>query len=158
MSNYRLGRRSLERLQQVHHPLVCVVLRAIQISGQDFSVLEGVRTDARQRELYGQGRSAKELASKGVDPALARPLMNKVTWTLKSNHFVQADGSGHAVDLVPYPIDWDTLSKFDAIADAMFQAADELDVALRWGADWDQDGKRRERGESDSPHFELVHP
>jgi peptidoglycan L-alanyl-D-glutamate endopeptidase CwlK len=156
MIGFSLGRRSLERLQRVHPALVRVILRAIQISGQDFSVLEGVRTDARQRELYGQGRSARELTAKGVDPALARPLMDKVTWTLKSNHFVQADGCGHAVDLVPYPVDWNTLSKFDAIADAMFQAAEELDVSIRWGADWDQDGKRRERGESDSPHFELV--
>ena len=38
----------------------------------------------------------------------------------------------------------------------MFAAADDLNVAVRWGADWDRDGKPRERGESDSPHFELA--
>jgi peptidoglycan L-alanyl-D-glutamate endopeptidase CwlK len=37
----------------------------------------------------------------------------------------------------------------------MFQAAQELKTTIRWGADWDRDGKPRERGESDSPHFEL---
>lgn len=83
-----------------------------------------------------------------------------VTWTLKSNHFVNKNtGYGHAVDLVPYPVDWEgptRFPKFDAIAKAMFQASKELNIPIRWGADWDRDGKPRERGETDSPHFELV--
>jgi peptidoglycan L-alanyl-D-glutamate endopeptidase CwlK len=53
-------------------------------------------------------------------------------------------------------VDWNDLAKFDAIALAMFSAASEIGVRLRWGADWDMNGKPRERGESDSPHFELV--
>lgn len=118
-------------------------------------VLEGVRTEKRQHQLYGQGRAAAELRAAGIDPSLAKPEMQKVTWTLKSNHFKQPDGYGHAVDLVPYPVDWNTLAKFDAIAAAMFKAAEELGVRLRWGADWDQNGVRREKGETDSPHFEL---
>lgn len=155
MQKYKLGARSLERLNGIHPDLASVVKRAIELTSQDFSVLEGVRSEWRQRELYGQGRTAKELAAVGVDPALAKPAMQKVTWTLKSNHFKQKDGYGHAVDLVPYPLDWNTISKFDAIADAMFKAADDIGVRLRWGADWNQNGRRRERGESDSPHFEL---
>ena len=70
---------------------------------------------------------------------------------MKSKHL-----SGDAVDLVPYPVDWDTASKFDLIALAMFEAANDLGIKIRWGADWDQDGKPRERGEYDSPHFELA--
>jgi peptidoglycan L-alanyl-D-glutamate endopeptidase CwlK len=38
----------------------------------------------------------------------------------------------------------------------MFNAAKELNVDIRWGADWNQNGKKREKGETDSPHFELV--
>lgn len=155
MSRYQLGKRSNERLVGVHPDLAKVVRRAIELSNQDFMVLEGVRTEQRQRELYGQGRTAKELSAVRLDPALARPRMAKVTWKLNSNHFKQADGFGHAVDLVPYPVDWNSFEKFDAIASAMFVAAAEEGVALRWGADWDRDGKRRERGETDSPHFEL---
>jgi peptidoglycan L-alanyl-D-glutamate endopeptidase CwlK len=141
--NYRLGPLSRARLDGVHPDLRRVVERAIEISTQDFMVLEGVRTPERQRELYAQGRT--------------RP-GKIVTWTLKSNHFKQADGFGHAVDLVPYPVDWTTLSKFDAIQFAMFAAAAELGVKLRWGANWDGDGKPREKGEGDSPHFELAQP
>lgn len=118
------------------------VERAIQLTTQDFLVLEGVRTKARQAKLYAQGRT---------EPG------DIVTWTLTSNHFLNQDtGFGHAVDLCPSPVDWNTPSKFDAISKAMFQAAAEIGVKIRWGADWDSDGKPRERGESDSPHFELA--
>lgn len=138
---YALSARSRGNLRGVHPDLVRVVERAIEITGQDFMVLEGVRTPERQAELYAQGRTRPG------------PI---VTWTLDSRHFAKADGYGHAVDLVPWPVDWSTPAKFDAIAAAMFEAARELGVGLRWGADWDEDGNPRERGESDSPHFELA--
>lgn len=132
---FKLGKTSLARLQGVDETLVNVVKRAIEISEVDFTVLEGVRTLERQRELYAQGRTAPGKI---------------VTWTMKSRHI-----EGKAVDLVPYPLDWNDLEKFNKIKDAMFQAAREQDVNLRWGADWDGDGKYREKGEYDSPHFEL---
>ena len=132
---FKLGKTSLARLQGVDETLVNVVKRAIEISEVDFSVLEGVRTLERQRELYAQGRTAPGKI---------------VTWTMKSRHI-----EGKAVDLVPYPLDWNDLEKFNKIKDAMFQAARELDVNLRWGADWDGDGNYREKGEYDSPHFEI---
>lgn len=137
---YALGPKSRERLVGVHPDMVRVVELAIQKTTQDFMVLEGVRTPARQLELYAQGRTKPG---------------NIVTWTKTSNHFKKADGYGHAVDLCPWPVDWGTLSKFDAISKAMFAAAAELKIGIRWGADWDEDGKPRERGESDNPHFEL---
>lgn len=49
---FRLGAQSRARLAGVHPDLVRVVERAIQLSSVDFSVLEGVRTPQRQRELY----------------------------------------------------------------------------------------------------------
>lgn len=132
---FNLGKTSLARLQGVDETLVNVVKRAIEISDVDFTVMEGVRTLERQRELYAQGRTAPGKI---------------VTWTMKSRHI-----EGKAVDLVPYPLDWNDLEKFNKIKDAMFQAAKELDVNLRWGADWDGDGNYREKGEYDSPHFEI---
>jgi peptidoglycan L-alanyl-D-glutamate endopeptidase CwlK len=42
------------------------------------------------------------------------------------------------------------------MADAMFAAAKELNIKIRWGRDWDQDGIIGEKGETDGPHFELV--
>lgn len=151
-----LSNRSRERLKGVNPDLVRVVERAIAQTGQDFMVLEGVRTPRRQYELYGQGRTAAQLRKVGLDPELARPKMEAVTWTLKSNHFAGPDGLGRAVDLAPYPLDWNDTRKFDEIARAMFDAAEAEGVRIRWGADWDMDGNERERGESDSPHFELA--
>jgi len=135
-----LGNKSKEKLKGVHPNLVKVVERAIQLTKQDFMVLEGVRTPERQKELFAQGRTKPG---------------PKVTWTLTSNHFKQKDGYGHAVDLVPFPVDWNDLKKFDAIYNAMFAAAKELKIELRYGGDWDRDGKLREKGETDSPHWEL---
>lgn len=156
--SYALGARSLRMLEQVHPRLVAVVRRAIQISTVDFMVLEGVRSKEQCWVNYGKGRNAVQCQQAGVPAKYAQPGVAKVTWLrdpLASRHCIQQDGFGHAVDLVPYPVDWSSPKKFDAIAAAMRQAAGELGVAVRWGADWDNDGKPRERGESDSPHFEL---
>ena len=142
--SFRFSALSRSRLKGVHPDLIRVVDRALMLSSVDFMVIEGVRTPERQRALYAQGRTKPGRI---------------VTWTLRSRHLVQADGFGHAVDLAPYPLDWEgpaRFPKFDAIARAMFAAADDLGVAIRWGADWDRDGKSRERGDSDSPHWELA--
>jgi len=139
--SYSLGPSSLGMLKGVHPNMIRVVKRAIELTEQDFKVLCGVRTLADQKDLYAKGRTKPG---------------PKVTWTLNSRHLPAADGFGHAVDLVPYPVDWNTLSKFDAMAKAMFAAAKELGIKIRWGADWNRDGKPREKGESDSPHFELA--
>ena len=138
---YKLSNYSLNNLNGVHPSLVACVKRAIEITEQDFRVIEGVRTPQRQQELYEQGRTKPG------------PI---VTWTLKSRHMPYSDGYGHAVDLVPYPVDWNDTKKFDIIASAMFTAAKEIGIRIRWGNDWNMNGVLRESGESDAPHFELV--
>ena len=116
---YSLSQRSMQHLSGVHPDLVAVVKRAIQITEQDFSVIEGVRHINRQRELVAKGASQ----------------------TMNSRHL-----TGHAVDLAPYPVSWDW-EYFYPIADAMKQAAEELEVPLVWGGDW--------KSFPDGPHFEL---
>lgn len=153
MSKYTLSQRSLDRLKGVDERLQQVVKRAIELSKQDFMVLEGVRTREQCMINYGKGRSIAQCVAKGVPAKYANPNAAKVTWL--NNPFASKHVSGKAVDLVPYPVDWNDLKKFDVIAQAMLQAAKELGVSVRWGADWDADGKPRERGESDSPHFEI---
>ena len=151
--SYQLSKRSLSRLAGVDDKLVAVVKRAIEISDVDFMVLEGVRSKEQCMINYGKGRTAAQVQAKGIPARYAKPSVAKVTWL--NNPFASKHVSGKAVDLVPYPVDWQDLKKFDAIAKAMLQAAKELGVSVRWGADWDNDGKPRERGESDSPHFEI---
>ena len=148
---YRFSQRSLTSLQGVHPNLVRVAHRAIQITSQDFVVTEGVRTKERMWEVYGKGRTVAECAAKGVPAKYAKPKEAKVTWLsnpLSSNHRAMADGYGHAIDVVPYPVDWDDDKKFHAIAKAMKQAAAELGVRISWGGDWTKN--------RDLPHFELA--
>ena len=105
---YVLGRKSRSRLRGVHPDLVAVVERAIEITEQDFTVLEGLRSVERQRELVAAGKS----------------------WTMNSRHI-----TGHAVDLAPWPIDWHW-APFYKIEKAMKRAAKELDIPIEWGGDW----------------------
>lgn len=133
---YKLGTRSKNNLKGVHPDLVKVVEKAIGLTTQDFTVIEGVRTTKRQQELYAQGRTAPGNIVTNADGVKK-----------KSNHQAKADGYGHAVDIVPYPVDWDSISKFDNIAVAMKLAACELGVDIVWGGDW--------KNFKDYPHFEL---
>ena len=154
LPNFKLSQRSLNSLKGVDPNLVKVVKRAIEITEQDFIVIEGLRTREQMMINYGKGRTAAQLAVHGIPASYAKPKEAKVTWL--SNPFSSKHGKGLAVDIVPNPVDWSDVSKFDKIAKAMFKAASELGYnTLRWGADWDNDGNFREKGETDSPHFEL---
>ena len=150
---FNLSQKSLDKMNGVDERLQRVVKRAIQLTKQDFMVLEGVRTRQQCMINYGKGRTIAQCVAKGVPAQYANPSAAKVTWL--NDPFASKHVSGKAVDLVPYPVDWNDLKKFDAIAKAMLQAAKELGVPVRWGADWNGNGKPRERGESDSPHFEI---
>lgn len=138
---FRLSEASRGKLAGVHPDLQRVVMRAIEISAVDFKVIEGVRTPERQKQLYAQGRTKPGKI---------------VTWTLKSNHFVNPKtGKGHAVDLLPAPYDWKEGPQWKQMAAAMTRAAKELGIAIRWGRDWNRNGIAEEGGEVDGPHFEL---
>lgn len=129
---YKLSAKSLATLDGVHPDLVRVVKRAIEITEQDFSVAEGLRSPARAKALAAGGT--------GIEASL---------------HIRQPDGYGHAVDLWPYPLNWQDLAAFRRVAAAMFAAADELGILLQWGADWDTDGEINEPGEWDYPHYQI---
>ena len=109
--SFVLGRRSLARLEGVHPDLVAVVKRAIEITPQDFAVLEGLRTKERQAQLVQAGASK----------------------TLASRHL-----TGHAVDLgvlVDGVVKWDW-PLYDQLARTMKAAAAELHLPIEWGGDW----------------------
>ena len=108
------GAKSLAKLDTCDQKLIEVC--SLVIENYDFTVLEGHRSNERQDELYRQGKSKLQA---GESKHNASPSL--------------------AVDIAPYPIDWDNHSRFYLLAGFMFQAAAELDVKLRWGGDWDRD-------------------
>ncbi|MFJ6324100.1 MULTISPECIES: M15 family metallopeptidase [unclassified Rhizobium] len=125
--SYTLSARSVSRLNGVHPDLVRIVKRAIQITEVDFTVLEGLRTVERQKQLVASGASK----------------------TMNSRHLKAENGYGHAVDVAPVingEVSWDW-PLYHKIAKAMKQAANELGIAVEWGGDW--------KGFKDGPHWQL---
>ena len=106
-----LGSKSLARLNGVHPDLVKVVKAAIKLSEVDFTVLEGLRTLTRQKQLFAAG----------------------ATKTLNSRHL-----TGHAVDLgalIGGTVRWD-FPLYTVISKAMKQASRDLGIPITWGGDW----------------------
>ncbi len=146
-----LGTRSLDRLQGVHPDLIRVVKRAAAMAdpADDFTVLQGVRSREEMAQNYGKGRTAAECVAKGVPAKYSEPSKAKVTWLAdpyKSPHRVHADGLGHAVDLAPFPIDWNDFARFKRVMALMKHAAAAEGVAIECGGDWSK---------PDLPHFQL---
>lgn len=155
-----LTQRDHDRMNGVHPDIKRVIIRAAEITPVPFFVNETVRSKEQCMINYGKGRTAAQCAAKGIPVTYAQPKLSKVTWLnnpFNSKHCKQADGFGHAIDLyaAPYNQNQSRTDTF-AIAMAVLKAAKELGVKLRWGKDWDCDGKYEEKGETDGPHFELY--
>lgn len=131
---YRLSSRSRRKMRLLHPDLRAVVERAIEITGIDFRVGECDRTLERQRELFNRGSSST---------------MNSRHLLSKCCHEGRVIECCHAVDLIALhgrSVSW-AWPDYHKIADAMKQAAFELNVALDWGGDWITF--------KDGPHFQL---
>lgn len=120
MHKFRLGKRSLDNLKGVDDDLVKCVKLAITLTTIDFTVIEGLRTIERQRELFAAGKSK----------------------TMNSYHL-----KGHAVDIVPLPVDWNNIDAFIEVSVAMKEAASMLDLKLTYGGDW--------KTFKDYPHYQI---
>ena len=123
---FRFGKKSKERLKGVDARLVSVLNELIKI--MDVTIIEGVRSSERQEELLKQG-------------------LSKVKY---SKHM-----EGKAVDLAPYPIDWDDLERFYYMGGMRRGIGKELGINVRWGGDWDSDGNIRDQSFNDLVHVEI---
>ena len=108
---YSFGIKSVTKMTGLHPDLKKVLYRAIELTDTDFSIIEGLRTLERQKQLVASGASK----------------------TLNSRHL-----DGHAVDIAPYvggEIRWDW-PLYYKLAKAMKAAAKEVGVPVEWGGDW----------------------
>lgn len=109
--SFSYSTRSKNNLKGLHPDLVRVAERAIKLTPVDFVVTEGLRTVARQKQLFAAGASK----------------------TMNSRHL-----TGHALDVAAWvggTVRWDW-PLYAKIAGAFKQAALELDVPIIWGGDW----------------------
>tara|TARA_R110000824_G_scaffold399887_2_gene606239 strand:+ start:1158 stop:1538 length:381 start_codon:yes stop_codon:yes gene_type:complete len=122
----RFGKKSKERLKGVNSKLINVLNELVKI--MDVTIIEGLRTEARQNELLAQGKSK----------------------TKYSKHL-----EGKAVDLAPYPIDWKDRERFHYMGGMVRGIGKEMGVTIRWGGDWDSDGEIKDNGFDDLVHVEI---
>lgn len=135
----KFGKRSIDALKGVHPDLILVMTTAICDAPIDFTIVEGVRTVERQKQLYAQGRTVKGAIVTYADGVRK-----------KSNHQPKADGFGHAVDLYPYvngKVDFNAERELILIARHIKATAAKLGIAITWGGDW--------KKPYDPPHFEI---
>ncbi len=123
---YKFGSRSLRRLRGVDPRLVKILMQLIKM--MDVTVIEGLRTAERQQELLAKGAS-------------------KVKY---SKHM-----EGKAVDIAPYPIDWEDRDTFYYMGGMIRGIAQQLGIKVRFGGDWDSDGDTKDNSFDDLVHIEL---
>ena len=111
MAGFDFSERSRRNLAGVHPDLVRVMWRAIRITPIDFVVTEGLRTEARQRQLVDAGASR----------------------TMRSRHL-----TGHAVDvavLIGREVRWDW-PLYVQLSRYVKEASVIESVPITWGGDW----------------------
>lgn len=127
-NNFKFSQRSENNLKGVNPDLVKVIRRALELTPVDFIVIEGLRTQARQKELVATGKSQ----------------------TMNSRHL-----SGNAVDIIPVNTTW-KIEEFTPLLKAVKQAAVEQGIKLRFGINWKNDPSLPiETKFIDAPHVEI---
>jgi peptidoglycan L-alanyl-D-glutamate endopeptidase CwlK len=131
----KLGAGSIAELGTCHEDLQRIVRLVVSRlpPPYDLKVVCGWRDKAAQEAAFAAGNTTKHF------PA--------------SHHNVYPS---RAVDLVMYPVDWSDVKMAAFLAGAMFCAASELGLHLRWGGDWNRNGKTTDETFGDLPHFELA--
>jgi peptidoglycan L-alanyl-D-glutamate endopeptidase CwlK len=114
---------SSQKLGTCHIVLQEIAYEAIKI--YDFSVLCGHRSEVDQMIAYQEGRS-------------------HVVWPDSKHNKLPS----MAMDLAPWPIDWNDINRFYELAGVIQTIAFQKDVKIVWGGKW--------KSLKDYPHFEYL--
>ena len=98
----------------------------------DCSILEGHRSKERQNKLYDENRT-------------------KVKYPNGRHN----SSPSKAVDVTPYPVDWEDRERQTLFAGFVLGLARNMGIRLRWGGDWDMDFQVMDNRFDDFPHFEV---
>lgn len=125
------SRSSREKLLTCDHRIQKVMNEVIKHF--DCKILVGHRTKEEQQEAYDGGFSKVQFPH--------------------SKHNSQPS---RAVDVAPYPVNWNDIDRFYFFAGYVMGIADLMGIRLRWGGDWDMDTQVNDQTFFDLAHFELV--
>ena len=109
----------------------------------DCTVICGHRSPEEQFELYKKGRVNKDFKWIVVDKS--KVVTNIDGRAKKSNHNYLPS---KAVDVVPYPLDWNDIAAFKKLGEVVKRKAKELGIKISWGGDW--------QTLKDYPHYEEA--
>lgn len=121
---------SRKRLDTCDPRLIKICEAAIQ--RMNFSVICGHRGQKEQDEAFRMGHS-------------------KLKWPASKHNKMPS----LAVDLAPFPIDWNDIGRFIHLSEIILDEAKKAGVKVRWGADWNRNGKWQDEKFRDWPHFEI---
>lgn len=127
----KLSKSSKEKLDTCCKELQHIIY--MSISEIDFKVLEGHRDKETQDRYFEEGKS-------------------KVKFPDGKHNSNPSD----AIDIAPYPIDWDDTQRFVFLAGVIKGVAHTLGYKIRWGGDWDGDNDFSDQSFNDLVHFEIV--
>ena len=113
------------------HPELQILFKEV-VKEYDCSVLCGFRGEADQDKAFDEGKSKA-----------------KYPWS-KHNKLPSI-----AVDVVPYPIDWEDMRRFYHFIGYVMSIANRLGLKVRSGGDWDGDFNFKDQNFHDLPHWEL---
>ena len=126
----KFSRKSLSKLETCDKRLQDLFLTVVKKF--DCTILEGHRSKDRQNKLFDEGKS-KLKYPKGKHNSLP----------------------SKAVDVAPYPIDWNDRQRFTYFAGYVIGIAYQMGLKIRWGGDWDMDTQVKDNNFDDLPHFEI---
>ena len=123
--------KSLRILEECHSDIQKLFKEVIK--HYDCTVLCGHRSKEEQNELYRSGKSKLQYPN--------------------SKH---NSSPSMAIDVVPCPIDWNDFNRFYHFMGYVTGVADQLNIKIRCGGDWDMDNSFKDQSFHDLPHFELI--
>ena len=126
----RFGTRSKSRLHTCDGRLIELFNKVVKEF--DCTVIEGHRGKDAQNKAYNKGNSK-----------------------LKFPNGKHNKSPSVAVDVAPYPIDWEDRDRFHYFGGYVLGIAKSLGLNIRWGGDWDQDTQTKDNKFDDLVHFEI---
>ena len=126
----KFGRRSRKHLKTCDEDLIFLFEAVVNYF--DCSVLEGHRGKRLQNKYFKEGKSKLKFP--------------------EGNHNKKPS---KAIDVAPYPIDWEDRERMTYFAGFVKGMAAALGIPIRWGGDWNNNNQVKDNNFDDLPHFEL---